>query len=271
MVLIKNPPVSTLLTYSFFLSIFAPRAPFSPLVQLECGNLMHERARKADDVDNQDHSRNKRTVVPFPFPPISSVKRVMPSPTASHVSPASSYLEDRRVSADMPFQSVKPESHLVQLPAQESIARAGGGEVITHIASHFGVRRAGVQEEGEEETRMESESENVATLDQLMDESLSLECLTTPGVLILVVVLTCILLAVSTMSVCLSIRVKELAQQLEIRQSRQLHESFSIKTSPFAFAATTSPTSTASSSPTSCLFDQETILPVQTVSSKQRE
>lgn len=241
---------------------------------------MHERARKADDVGNQDHPRNKRTVVPFPFLASSGVKHRMRSPSASHApaAAASSHLEDRSaVNMDMPFQSGKAEAHLLQMADQESTGRLssdGGAEVISHIASQFGVRRGGGKSGQEEEELhvMRLESENMATLDQLMDDSLSLECLTTPGVLILVVVLTCILLAVSTMSVCLSIRVKELAQQLEIRQSRQLHESFSIKTSPFAFATATSSSSTASSSsPTSCLFDQETILPVQTVSSKQRE
>lgn len=236
---------------------------------------MHDKAGKADDVGNHDHSRNKRTVVAFPFLPTSSVKHLMNTASAAGV--FGRRFENTPVNADMPFQSAGGEPpHLLQMSDrqdQESIARrsssggdGGGGEVITHIASHFDVR------EGDGGKGLESQLEDLATLDQLMDDSLSLQCLTTPGVLILVVVLTCILLAITTMSVCLSIRVKELAQQLEIKQSRQLHESFSIKKSPFVFQVTpgSGTTSTASSSPTSCLFDQETILPVQTLSSKQQ-
>ena len=264
------------LTHSFFLLFHFFFWHYVCTSQLECANLMHEKAGKSDDVGNHDHSRNKRTVVAFPFLPNSGVKHLMRYPSAaSHASAGAaaassgSSFEDRAVNADMPFQSAEPESRLLQMTDQESIARASSKQVITHIASQFGVRGGGEEGEG----MLTMGSEELATLDQLMDDSLSLQCLTTPGVLILVVVLTCIVLAITTMSVCLSIRVKELAQQLEIKQSRQLHESFSIKTSPFAFAVTSAspPASTASSSPVSCLFDQETILPVQTLSSRRRE
>lgn len=266
---------------------------FFLLLQLECGkHVMHGRARKSDDEEvggasdssgsTHHHGRNKRSAVPFPDK--SGVKHLFRSKTAVAASPSSGrdYSDEDGDWDDVPgtgnmadtgLQSAALHSHDVhRLPDQQkSIAQGQEGEVVTQIGSKFAVRG-----EDDEEWDMMRTSDSLATLDQLMDDSLSLDCLTTPGVLILLVLLTSVLLAVSTLAICLSIRMRELAQQLKLTQSRQLHESFSIvKKSPFVSFPPPSSSfpqtvSSASTSPVSCLFDQETILPTQTSSSSNQ-
>ena len=266
---------------------------------------MHERARTADDAgagDDVDHSRNKRTVVGFPFGVKSGVKHLIHSPS-SLVGSRGAAAAGAEASEQDSLASQLPrslQSHLLQLPVFTGEESESGSErrstaelLVTHVDGRFTVREdesSGARAAAAAATSVAHE-ENVATLDQLMDDSLSLDCLTTPGVLIVVVLLSSSLLAVVTMSVCLSIRVRELSRQLKIRQQqsslsssslplplqqqqesrhRRLPESFSVvKTSPFAFAHSASSSSSASSSPTSCLFEQDNMLPLQTSSSDQ--
>lgn len=264
---------------------------------------MHGRARKNDDEEEvggagrtssgstHDHGRNKRTVLSFPFPDKSGVKHLIRSKTVATASSSSGGTGDYRDEdadgdeeeadvrgnmADMGLQSAAAALHSDDLHrlADQHKSTAQEGEVVTQIGSKFAVRGEGDEEwDTTDAAAAASSIDSLATLDQLMDDSLSLDCLTTPGVLILLVLLTSVLLAVSTLAICLSIRMRELAQQLKVTQSRQLHESFSIvKKSPFVYPPPSFPvpSSSASTSPDSCLFDQENILPAQTSSSCDR-